>query len=102
MKFAFETISNFEDLAQVLSTGMDKLDFIENFQAAEITIEGATSGNSIKLRNPLNFVPSRFIIVDQTGNGVVARDENNNWTTDFLYLYNHGPSTVNLKALFLK
>lgn len=100
MKFRIEGLKTFKSLVKELALGLRRLDFSNNFESFEVSVEiSATSEASI--RNQLNFIPTRYIIVSQTGNGLITKGTTE-WDNNYLYLYNNGAVTVNATVIFLR
>lgn len=100
MKFSLENLFNFKQLVRHLSAGLERLTFEDNFESSKITLViPATS--ELKFRNQLNFIPSKYIVLFQQGNGLVTAGTTK-WTKDFLYMENHGSNEVTIKVLFLR
>lgn len=100
MKFRLEGLNDLKSLVKELAQGLRKLNFSDNWESFEKDIEiDATS--SIEIRNELQFIPSRYIVVDQTGNGLITR-HTTAWSSDYLYLYNNGSVSVTATVIFLK
>lgn len=100
MKFSLENLPTFQELIRQLSAGLDKLDFIDNFEAFETTVTIPASSES-QIRNQLKFIPTRYMITRQTGNGLVT-DSGTTWTNDYLYMQNHGSNSVTVKIIFMR
>ena len=100
MKFPFENVSNFSQTLRELAIGLLRLDLVENFESVELDVN-IEAGQEAKIRNPLSFIPSRYIISSQKGNSLVTRSETT-WTRDFLYLTNNGTNPVILKIIFMR
>lgn len=84
-----------------LEVGLKRLDFINNFRSfkAEVTIP---ANSEVSIKNLLTpVIPSQRLIVRQSGNGVVA-DGTSKWTSDKVYLYNHGAVSVTVTVIFLE
>lgn len=100
MKFRLEALRDFRSLVKELALGLRNLTFAHNFQSFEATITiPATS--SYTIRNQLTVKPTKYMIVDQTGNGLITRDGSNEWTINNLYLYNNGAVEVTATVIFL-
>jgi len=100
MKFRLEALKDFRNLVRELALGLRNLTFGDNFRSFETSVTISATSSSV-IRNQLTTIPSKYMIVDQTGNGLVTRDINNTWTVNNLYLYNHGASEVTITVLFL-
>ena len=99
MKFNIESLGSLKQLIRELSTGLYKLTLEDNFEGFDTT-QVITSGSEAKIRNELKFIPTRYIITMQEGNGNVTKS--NTWTSDFLYMTNHGPDSVTVTIRFLR
>lgn len=88
------------NLTRQLAVGLRDLQFKDNFVSFEETIE-LPATTEVRVRNSLNIEPTRYIIVSQEGNGLVTKGSTE-WTSDFLYLYNNGATTVTIKVIFFK
>lgn len=101
MKFSLETLSNFKQILKELSIGLTRLDFVNNFQSfqTEVTI---TANTEEKIRNELTFIPTKMLIVKQTGNALVTAGDTV-WTANYLYLKNHDAANdATVKVIFFK
>ena len=100
MKFNLERIEDIINLTRQLAVGLRDLSFGDNFRnmKAEITIPATSEA---QIRNTLNFIPGEYIIVSQTGNGVITKGTTE-WSNDFLYLYNNGAIDVTITVRFFK
>ena len=101
MKFSLSTKADMKQVVRELSNGLSKLDLNDNFTGWQIT---ATIGAGLEqqLVNQLQSgVPTKMIVVRQTGNGLVT-DSGTTWTTDFVYVKNHGAVTVTATIIFMK
>ena len=87
MKFSLENLFDFKQLLRHLSAGLSRLDLDNNFEGEEISAVIA-AGAEVKLRNPLSFIPNRYIITSKSNNSTISRS--NVWTSDFVYFTNHG------------
>ncbi len=89
-----------------LSVGLLKINFTENFENFRVDNLVIGSGKEIAIANRLkskvtNQIPSSRIIVLQKGNGLVT-DGIKQWTSDTVYLMNHGPDEVTISVIFFK
>lgn len=99
MKFNIESLSDLGQLVKELAIGLRNITFADNFKGFEKTVTiSATSETQI--RNELQNIPTKYIIVSQTGNGLVIKS--NTWTKDFLYLTNNGAEEVTITIIFLR
>ena len=80
--------------------GLSKLNFIDNFDSfqAEATI---ASGSEASVRNKLGVIPSGYLILRQSGDGVII-DGDTPWTNQLVYLKNTGGSDAKVKVIFLR
>lgn len=100
MRFTLENQPSFEALKRHLSTGLRRLRFVDNFQSFQVAVE-ILNGEEISIRNRLQEVPEKRIIVRQSGNGLVT-DGDTTWTKELVYLKNHGPDDVTVTVIFLR
>lgn len=87
MKFNLDGIKELRILIQELSNGLFKLQLRNNFEGFEVT-ETIAANTEVKIRNKMNFIPSRYLIVDKDGGEAVARGSTT-WTSDYLYIKNY-------------
>jgi len=100
MKFNLERLEDIINLTRQLAVGLRDLTFGDNFRSFEETL--TISGTSeIRLRNQLKSIPSKYIIVSQTGNGLITKGTTA-WNTDHLYIYNNGSVDVTITVIFFK
>lgn len=100
MKFNLERLQNIKDLTRELAVGLKNLTFEQNFKSFEVVLDISPS-EEVSIRNQLSFIPSRYIIVSQKGNGVVTKS-NTEWTQESLFMYNHGPNAVSITINFMR
>ena len=100
MKFSLENIFNLRQLIRHLSAGLRRLDLVQNFESFEVTLVIPAS-SELKFRNQLNFIPTRSILVNQRGNGLVTQGDTA-WTRDFLYMKNNGAEEVVATYIFMR
>jgi hypothetical protein len=100
MKFRLEQLRDFKALVKDLANGLKFLTLGDNFNSfeTEITIP-ATS--ELGIRNQLTSIPKKYIIVDQTGNGLITRGTTL-WSKDKVYLYNNGSVSVTATVVFME
>ena len=106
MRFGLENLRNLQAVITELANGLTKLSFSDNFSGWEETLV-FTAGGTQDIKSRLNFIPSRFIIVYQTGAGQVTAELDGSgipkiWTKNHLYLINNGAAAVTAKIQFLK
>jgi hypothetical protein len=100
MKFSLENLFDIKQLLRHLAVGLERLTLRDNFQGFEITLV-IPAGTELKFRNQLNFIPSKYIVLFQQGDGLVTAGDTK-WTSDFLYMKNHGAAEVRVKLHFLR
>ena len=100
MKFSLENLFDLKQLIRHLSAGLERLSFDDNFEGFEATIVIPAS-SELKLRNQLNFLPTKYIITQQQGNGLLTAGDTK-WDQNFLYMKNHGASQVTATVQFLR
>lgn len=101
MKFNLQGLT-LEEVLALLENNLSKLDFSNNFEGFEstVTLGHTSSDNIVTIRNNLTFVPTRYIILSQEGNGLITKT--GTWNKNSLYLKNNGNEKVTLKVIFLK
>jgi len=99
-KFNLERIEDIVNLARQLAVGLRDMSFRDNFTSSETTVT-ISAGSEARIRHSLSIVPTRYIIVDQTGNGLVTRGPTT-WTNKYAYLINNGAESVTITVIFLK
>lgn len=100
MKFRIENLVTFKEVIKELASGLLRLSFNDNFESFETTVTiSATS--EIAIPNQLTFIPSKYMIVSQTGAGQVTKGTTT-WNNDRVYLYNNGGTSVSITVIFLR
>jgi len=100
MKFNLENLFGLKQLFRHLSAGLERLSFGDNFEGFEIELTiPATS--ELKIRNQLSFKPTKYIILQQTGNGLLTAGDTV-WNVDHLYMKNHGAVPIIANVFFLR
>lgn len=100
MRFSLENLFDLKQLLRHLSAGLERLTFEDNFEGFNITVV-ISAGSELKFRNQLNFIPTKYIITYQTGNGLITAGDTA-WTRDFIYMKNHGASDVTVTLQFMR
>ena len=100
MKFRIEGLKSFQALIKELALGLRRLSLSDNFEGFETTVT-IPATTELSIRNQLSFIPSRYIIVSQTGNGLITKGTTD-WSNNFLYLYNNGSVDVTITVQFLR
>lgn len=101
MKFNISTITNLPGLVRSLISGMTKLNFQDNFESFEVQGIEIAGGTTISIRNELTFIPSKYIIVKQIGEGLVTTTDKA-WTLKEVNLRNHGTTLVKVSVVFMR
>ena len=99
-KFNLERIQDIINLGRQLAVGLRDMTFGDNFASSETTVTIA-AGVTARLRHSLKVIPTRYIIVDQTGDGLVTRGATD-WTDNHAYVINNGSVSVTITIIFLK
>ena len=100
MKFSIDNIANIKKLIKELATGLTRLSFMDNFESFEKTVTiPATS--VLQIRNELTFIPSKRIITRKDVAGDIS-DSTLPWTSNYVYLENHGANPVTLNVTFMR
>lgn len=84
-----------------LTNGLTKLSLNDNFESFESDVSIA-AGQELEIRNELDAIPSKWIIINNSGNSYLIEKGTTEWTLDFVYLMNNGGSTASATILFLK
>ena len=101
MQFKLENVRELTKLIRNLANGLVKLDFLENFESFETEVVISASSD-LEVRNELKFIPKKYIIVNQEGNGLITKKADTAWTSDYLYLTNNGASEVTATIIFMR
>jgi len=72
MKFSLENIFQIRQLIKHLSAGLRRLRFEDNFEGTQIQVV-IPAGSELRVRNPLQFLPSSYILLNKTGNSTIIR-----------------------------
>lgn len=102
MKFNLETLQDLTRLTRELAQGLLKLDFLDNFESFETTVTIPSSTTGYQIVNELSFIPSKYIITSQEGNGLITKSASTDWTINYLYLDNNGSADVTLTVIFMR
>ena len=102
MKFSIDRIFTLRPLLKELATGLKRLTFVENFESFETGTTTLAANTETAIRNELDFIPTKMIILKQTGNALITAGTTE-WTSNFLYIQNHDASNdAEVNILFLK
>ena len=99
-KFRIIGLNDIKNLIKELDRGLRDINFVDNFDSFEVEVTVPNS-SELEIRNQLTIIPTRYIIVSQTGNGLITKGTST-WTKDFLYLYNNGGVDVTIKVIFFR
>ena len=102
MKFSFANIESIYELIQELMTGFTRLSFDDNFESFEVKDLKIGAGLVKSIPNSLTEIPSKYIIVSQTGSSVISKTTTDKWNKNTLYLKNNGIEDVTLNIVFIK
>ena len=100
MKFSLENLFDLKQLIRHLSAGLQRLRFNDNFEGFEATI-AIPASTELKLRNQLSFIPTKYIITQQKGNGLLTAGDTA-WSANFIYMKNHGPNSITATVFFMR
>lgn len=101
MKVRIETIQQLQNLTRELGVILRNLDLVNNFAGSKIEEVVLPASSETIIRNTMTFIPSHYIIVKQTGNGLITKGDTP-WTTESLYLKNNGSTEVTISIKWLK
>lgn len=115
MKFSLDNIVNIKDLVSELSAGLIKLTLEENIEGFLVKDIKFRRKEKIVVKNQADFIPSKFIILDQVGNGVISRQYSparvgeseiyptpTEWTSSQIFLVNTGKEPVIATIYFMR
>lgn len=101
MKFRLEILNNIKDLVKELSVGLRKLTFSENFDSFEWSGTLTSSVTNYAIRHSLTTIPTKYIIVRQTGNAIVTSGSTE-WDGNFVYMTNNTATNAIVTIIFFK
>ena len=101
MKIGISNSKTLGMLIKALEIVLSRLSLIDNFESFEAQDIEITSGSEITIGNKLTSIPSKYILVGQTGHGVISRGDTP-WSQQYLYLKNNGPDTVKVSVVFMR
>jgi hypothetical protein len=101
MRIGISNAKSLSSLTRLLETILGRLSLIDNFESFEVQDIEITSGNEVTIGNKLTTIPSKYILVGQTGNGVISKGDTQ-WTAKYLYIKNNGPDTVKVSIVFMR
>lgn len=101
MRIGISNAKSFSSLTRLLETILGRLSLIDNFESFEVQDIEITSGDEVTIGNKLTTIPSKYIVVGQTGNGVISKGDTQ-WTAKYLYIKNNGPDTVKVSLIFMR
>ena len=101
MKFALESARTLPALIRKLTVGLKKLSFTENFDSVDVEDIEIASGSEVTVRNKLTYIPTKYIITSQTGNGLITKGDTP-WTRSALYFKNNGTEKVTISVTFMR
>lgn len=101
MKFRISQVSDLPTLIRELANGLRKLTFTDNFNGFKATDIVIPATSEKEVRNTLKFIPNTYIILSQSGNGLVTKGTTA-WDSNYLYLYNNGSVSVTITILFME
>lgn len=106
MKFSLSQLADLRQILKELSTGLNRLDFSENF--VSFTWTGTiAAGATAQIRNKLDSVPTRMYVDLQTGNGLLTKGISYGgasvlWDANYVYVLNNGAASVTATITFFK
>lgn len=101
MKFRISQLRDLPSLIKELANGLRKLTFSDNFNGFIKTDLVISATSEKEIRNTLKFIPNHYIILNQTGNGLITKGTTA-WDSNYLYLYNNGAVSVTITILFME
>ena len=101
MKIGISNSKTLESLTRSLEVILSRLSLIDNFESFEVQDIEITSSTEVTIGNKLTTIPSKYIVVGQTGHGVISKGDTQ-WTAKYLYIKNNGPDTVKVSIVFIR
>jgi hypothetical protein len=80
--------------------GLTKLSFLDNFESFQVEVE-IPRYSEVTIRNKIQQIPSGYLILRQSGNGVII-DGDTPWTNQLVYLKNTAGLDASVKVIFLR
>lgn len=115
MKAILTSAQDLKDLAKKVQDVLSALTFQDNMEAFEATGVNIAAGQTVTIKNKLTFVPKKYIITSQTGNGLVTKEKkevkdssdstkqfSREWNDKELYLKNNGTESVTIDVTFMR
>ena len=99
-KFRIIGLRDIVNLVKELDRGLRDLTFLNNFDCFETEVTVPNS-SELEIRNELTIIPTRYIIVSQSGDGLITKGTTT-WTKNYLYLYNNGSVDATVKIIFFR
>lgn len=100
MRLRDNQIKSLDALLKELAIVLKDLNILENFRSFQITAT-IPAGTELRIRNELRIIPKTMIVNKQVGNGLITASTTE-WTLDYLYIYNHGASSVDATVTFTR
>ena len=101
MKIGISNSKSLGMLTKALEIVLSRLSLTDNFESFELQDIEITSNTEVTIGNKLTSIPSKYIIVGQTGHGLISRGDTA-WSQQYLYLKNNGPDTVKVSVIFMR
>lgn len=101
-KLRTAVLTDITKLVKELGVVLKDLTFLDNFtsfQKKDVTIAANTEE---KIRNELNVIPTKMLIVKQTGNALVTAGDTS-WDSNYVYVKNHDSSnSATVTIIFIR
>lgn len=101
MRFRLEVIKDLKTLIKDLSLGLRDLNFTDNFKTFEWTGTLTASVTDYQIRHSLTIIPTKYIIVHQTGNAFITAGSTA-WDSNFVYMTNNTATDAVVTIIFFK
>lgn len=98
-KFRIENLKDIGRIVKELAVGLRDLTFGDNFTSFEIN-DTIDTGSTIIVRNQLDSIPTRYIVLSSDSDGVISKGSP--WNTNFVSFKNNGSATATVKIVVLK
>jgi hypothetical protein len=99
MKFRLEGLKDIKRIVKELSVGLRNLTFADNFTSFEVDVT-IGNGSTIIVRNQLDVIPTRYLIVSNDGDGTISKGSP--WDLNYISFKNNGSIEADVKIIITK
>ena len=102
MKFRTAVLTDISRLVKELGVVLKDITFGDNFKSFQTTDLNVAANTEEKIRNELNVIPTKMLIVKQTGNALVTAGDTE-WDSNYVYIKNHdGSNSATVTVIFMR